>query len=306
MKQIYFIFLSMIFYCCKTFSQTSNELITTADSLYANQDWKAAAAEYEKAFALDATPTALTTNKLGFAYLNMGEYDDAVKSLEVSLLKKPVPGLIFIVMSRLAKAYAGSGNKEKSFEELDSAITHGYANIVELDSSKEYTQYRNDAVFKELVTKATNNAYPCMKNPLQREFDFWIGDWDVYQTGTNKLVGLSSIQMISGGCSILENWTAIGYPNSGKSMNFVDPATNKWKQVWVGSGGAVTEYVNGVYKDSAMQFEGTMPIPQGMAKVRFRFFNQGPDQVRQFQEYSNDEGKTWNVSYDLTYIRRKR
>ena len=144
-----------------------------------------------------------------------------------------------------------------------------------------------------------------MKNAHTREFDFWIGEWDVYSTGGNQIVGSSKIEMEAGGCFILENWTAIGFPNTGKSMNFVDPVTNKWKQVWVGSGGAVTEYINGVYKDSVMEFESSSITPPGNMKIRFRFFNQGANQVRQFQESSTDDGKTWSVAYDLTYIRKK-
>ena len=40
-------------------------------------------------------------------------------------------------------------------------------------------------------------------------------------------------------------------------------------------------------------------------KGRFTFFNQGPDQVRQLNEISADEGKTWQTVYDFTYIRKK-
>lgn len=305
MKQIYFTLLVLSFGCAKTYSQTVKQLLAAGDSFYFNQSWKAAATDYEQAFTDGAEPSALYANRLGFSYLNMGKYDDAIKNLELSLQKKPAAFAYATIYSRLAKAYAGTGDVQKTFERLDSAIERGYINFNELDSSKEFDKYRNDDVFKNLYMKAWNGAFPCMANAHKREFDFWIGEWDVYQTGTSQLVGRSSIQMASGGCFILENWTAIGFPNTGKSMNFVDPATNKWKQVWVGSGGAVTEYVNGIYKDSAMQFESTMQTAQGIAKVRFRFFNQGANQVRQFQEYTNDDGKTWNVSYDLTYMRRK-
>ena len=40
-------------------------------------------------------------------------------------------------------------------------------------------------------------------------------------------------------------------------------------------------------------------------KIRMTFFNQGPTQVRQLGETSTDGGKTWTVSYDLTYVRKK-
>lgn len=297
--------LSLVLLCMSGSRADAQASMAIADSLYAYQDWKAAAIEYEKAFAAGDTPTALTANKLGFSYLSLHNYPAAVQYLERSLRERPAPAVLYIVMSRLARAYAGNGEKQQMYTALDSAVANGYVNIDEMDSAAEYAPYRHEPGFESRLAAVTDKVYPCLKNARQREFDFWVGDWDVYQTGTNRLVGHSSIQVISGGCSILENWTALGYPSSGKSMNFVDPATGKWKQVWVGSGGGVTEYINGEYRDSAMQFESTTQTPQGTAKVRFRFFNQGPGQVRQFQEYTQDDGKTWNVSYDLTYIRRK-
>jgi hypothetical protein len=287
-------------------AQQNGPLVTEADTFYTKRDWQAAAKAYENAFARGETQSALSVNKLGFSYLNLGQYDLAIKNLELSLTKKPLPSGESIIRSRLARAYAANNEKDKALEQLDSAIAHGYSNVPELDTSKEYDAMRNDTAFNNLVSKAKDLLFPCMKNAHAREFDFWIGEWDVYPAGSNQLVGSSSIQMGSGGCFILENWTAIGFTNTGKSMNFVDPTANKWKQVWVGSGGTVTEYINGVYKDSVMEFESSSASAMGIMKIRFRFFNQGSNQVRQFQEYSTDDGKTWNVSYDLTYIRKKK
>jgi len=39
-------------------------------------------------------------------------------------------------------------------------------------------------------------------------------------------------------------------------------------------------------------------------KIRMTFFNQGPNQVRQLGHVSTDGGKTWTVSFDLTYVRK--
>lgn len=306
MKNVYFFLISLMLFCPAGKAQQNGPLISQADTFYTKQEWKSAAKAYENAFAKGETQTALSTNHLGFSYLNLGRYNLAIKNLERSLTEKPLPAGEPIIRSRLARAYAANKQEDKALEQLDSAIAHGYSNIPELDTVMEYNSMREDNKFKALVLKATDKLYPCLHNAHVREFDFWIGDWDVYPTGGNQIVGSSKIEMEAGGCFILENWTAIGYPNTGKSMNFVDPATDKWKQVWVGSGGAVTEYVNGVYKDSVMEFESSSTNAQGNTKIRFRFFNQGPDQVRQFQESSADEGKTWNVNYDLTYVRKKK
>lgn len=158
----------------------------------------------------------------------------------------------------------------------------------------------------ELYQKV-DSAFPCSLDPKARVFDFWIGEWDAYVTGTQKLAGHSIIQAASGGCMILENWTSTAPRYAGKSMNFIDAATGKWQQVWVGSEGRGQHvFVNGEYRDSAMRFDFEQKGSDGkFHKGRFTFYNQGPGQVRQLNEVSNDEGKTWQTQYDLTYIRKK-
>jgi hypothetical protein len=146
----------------------------------------------------------------------------------------------------------------------------------------------------------------CMSIPQAREFDFWIGDWDAYVTGTTTLAGYSRIEMASGGCMILENWTSVGQPFSGKSINFVDPATHKWKQVWVGSNGLnVSEFLNGVYTDGAMRFEFEEKQPDGKGRqVKFHFYNVSDSEVRQVHQTSVD-GNEWVTTYDFTYKRAR-
>jgi hypothetical protein len=87
----------------------------------------------------------------------------------------------------------------------------------------------------------------------------------------------------------------------------VDPVSNKWKQSWAGSYvNGRQEFTNGEYKDSAMRFVFEMTGPQGNKIIgRFIFYNQGPNQVRQFNETSGDGGKTWATTYDFTYVRKK-
>jgi len=121
------------------------------------------------------------------------------------------------------------------------------------------------------------------------------------------LAGHSIIQRVSGGCMILENWTSANTPYAGKSMNFVDAATHKWQQVWVGSEGSGQHvFVNGEYRDGAMRFDFEQANPQGKKQIgRFIFYNQGPNQVRQFNETSDDNGTTWTTVYDFTYKRKK-
>jgi hypothetical protein len=55
-----------------------------------------------------------------------------------------------------------------------------------------------------------------------------------------------------------------------------------------------------------MRFTFEQLNPQGGKQTgRFIFFNEGPDQVRQFNEVSSDGGKTWTTLYDFVYKRKK-
>ena len=145
---------------------------------------------------------------------------------------------------------------------------------------------------------------PCSAEPRTHDFDFWIGDWNVYPTGGKTLVGYSSVQSISGDCAILENWTS-SKGQTGKSINYYDPSTSKWEQDWVGSGGGVQHYLNGEYKDGAMNFTYETVDAKGQKVTgNFRFYHIGKDTVRQYQDVNNADGKTVTVSYDLTYVRK--
>jgi hypothetical protein len=147
-------------------------------------------------------------------------------------------------------------------------------------------------------------AEPCKNSPEYRQFDFWVGEWDVQNT-LGQPAGTSSIQQILEGCIILENWTGQnGY--SGKSFNLYNKESGKWEQIWVDSMGAITKYEGRLTRDGVLEYHYESTQPNGTKmEHRLTFFKLDPDRVRQFSETSMDEGKTWTTEYDLTYIRKK-
>lgn len=307
-----FIILNLSFTVLAQHSKRSDPQVTLkkADSLFFASAWKSAIPLYD-IFLKTAPENSLAWNRLGFCYHNIADYERAINNYNKSLDNNPSPPLSATVLSRLARVYAIKNEKARAFMYLDKAIQAGYINVTELENHKDYNTLRGKARFTELIKHATNAAMPCLNHAPSREFDFWIGEWDVYPNGTNVLVGQSKIEMASGGCMILENWSAIGgAPNTGKSMNYVNPATGKWEQLWIGSGGInqnnPQRFVDGTYKDGAMRFTFEQVTPQGQKQTgRFSFFNEGPYQVRQFNEVSNDDGNTWTTVYDFVYKRKK-
>jgi tetratricopeptide (TPR) repeat protein len=316
MKQTSYLIILLLLTTIFSFAQGSKKnvqkfSIKEADSLFSVGSWASAIPVYENVLKSNGE-NALAWNRLGFCYYNTGAHDKAVEAYMTSLQKNPAKALEATVRARLARIQSLRNQRDEAFASLDKAVAAGYVNLTELKSLNDFQNIRNDARFDKLLTTATNNAFPCMGNQQSREFDFWIGEWDVYPNGTTQLVGDSKIELASGGCMILENWTALGpFPNTGKSMNYVNTSTGKWEQLWIGSGGMninnPQKFINGVYSDGAMRFDFEQSNQQGQKQIgRFIFFNQGPDQVRQFNEVSSDGGKTWTTSYDFIYKRRKR
>jgi len=152
-------------------------------------------------------------------------------------------------------------------------------------------------------------ARPC-SDPVYRQFDFWIGEWEAFATNGNK-AGDSKISLILDSCIILEEWTSStvnkGIRYAGKSYNTYNAATKKWQQYWVDNAGGVTEYFNGHYENKKMIVEtADLKQPDGKTKImRMTFHDLGPDKVRQHGESSTDGGKTWKTDFDLEYRRKK-
>lgn len=166
-----------------------------------------------------------------------------------------------------------------------------------------------------VATQATQPAAPPPKPfdctaPQHREFDFWIGEWDVVPNaqgaqGARKPAS-NVVEKAHGGCVVIENWDD-RQGGTGQSFNLYDRVRQQWHQTWVDSTGGLHEYW-GQLKDGNMVFIGEVPLPRasrfaGRRTIRLTFFPLGADKVRQFSEALGPEG-TWSVNYDLIYTRR--
>ena len=146
---------------------------------------------------------------------------------------------------------------------------------------------------------------PCGAGSESRQFDFWIGDWNVEETSApGQTIASSREERISGGYALLENYEQ-GDGYSGKSLNFFDPVLKKWRQTWADSAGNASEF-SGEFRDGAMRFEGESHVGSGKRIFRKLTFTPLPGgSVRQYSEASLD-GKTWRMNYDYTYRPKKR
>ncbi len=84
-----------------------------------------------------------------------------------------------------------------------------------------------------------NLVVPCAV-PFYREFDFTVGDWQVYHKSTGKLAGYDRIGRTLRGCAIQQSWISLDdhfsseyvpFRMNGKSLTAFDGS--KWIQFWV-------------------------------------------------------------------------
>ena len=139
--------------------------------------------------------------------------------------------------------------------------------------------------------------------PEHRQFDFWLGDWDVMSDG--KPAGTNRVVSIQGGCVLQENWQGAGAGGiSGTSFNIYDRAAQRWHQTWVDAGGTLLQLDGGLV-DGVMVLGGTRPAPNGIgtAQHRISWTPNEDGSVRQLWEASQDNGSTWQVIFDGLYQR---
>lgn len=131
------------------------------------------------------------------------------------------------------------------------------------------------------------------------DFDFWVGDWEVFAPGGQR-VGTNRIEKIQSGCVLQEHWVG-AQGDTGTSFNIYDHTTGQWHQSWVSNAGMLL-LLDGEFANGVMRLSGTT-VGRGGETVRHRVSWEplAPDSVRQLWETSRDDA-TWNVVFDGRYV----
>jgi hypothetical protein len=136
---------------------------------------------------------------------------------------------------------------------------------------------------------------PACAAPEHRQFDFWVGRWDVYPTGTERLVAHSLIERLYGDCVIRENWSPLR-GGGGSSLNTWRPHQRRWRQLWADSSNSWVEFVGGMEGEAMVLTAG-----DGATRNRMTYTREAQGAVRQLVEQSTDGGASWTPQYDFTY-----
>jgi|SRR6185312_2022967 len=142
---------------------------------------------------------------------------------------------------------------------------------------------------------------PCSA-PEYRQFDFWLGDWDVTNPA-GKPAGHNRVTSEYGGCVLQEHWSGTG-GSLGSSFNIYDPVRKVWHQTWVDNSGTLLE-IEGGLKDGSMVMSGEQLQRDGkklLNRITWTPIGSGgAAKVRQLWETSTDGGRTWSTAFDGSY-----
>ena len=145
---------------------------------------------------------------------------------------------------------------------------------------------------------AQQNQYP-----HSHEFDFWIGDWTVYHTVADTIVGYSTISPVVNGVAIQENYRSVNN-YKGTSLNKYNAVDKRWEQYYVDNTG-LTLHIIGHYKDGKMTLSNTQSMNGVMTDNRMTWTDNKDGTVRQVWEQKKPEEKEWQLLFDGIYKPKK-
>jgi hypothetical protein len=274
--------------------------IRRADSLFAAKQWGAAASSYDT--LVRAAPDSFRLwYRLGMAASMTRDDGRAADAFVQAARSGRNPYAVYNAGAVLAR----SGRADTALVWLRRAASLGVFAPDAFARDSDFAALRGDARFAAVLDSARASWEPCAADANARRFDFWVGEWRV-RNAYGQPVGESSIQRVSGGCAILENWSG-GTGVVGKSLNFYNHDTSQWQQYWVGQQGDQVLFTTSEWSGPTLVFHATT-TQRGGARVQSRlsFTPVAPDTVRQFSETSSDGGRTWTTQYDFYYGRKPR
>lgn len=271
-----------------------------ADSLMKARDYAGAYAAYE-ALATATPQDASRWYQLGMAAARLGHYADGARAFgrAADITRGPAASY------NAGAMHARLGHTDSAFAWLDRAAASGFSDENTLRTDEDLVSLRGTARFDSLVYRATHAPTPCAGVAERRRLDFWTGDWDVTTTGGSP-AGSSSVQIVSGGCALLESWTSTR-GGKGHSLTTFNPAVGQWQQYWIGQDGNPIEFRESTWREGSIVLRASFAASGNTpaTELRLTFSPVDSTTVRQHGERSIDGGRTWSTTYDFLYHRRR-
>ena len=139
-----------------------------------------------------------------------------------------------------------------------------------------------------------------------RQLDFWIGDWDTFESDPpgGPSIARAQVKPIAQGCAIHELYEQ-NDGLIGDSILSYDPVRRQWQQTWVTNRGALMVLWGNFNQDGALVLEGETHLKDGRSVMQRITWEPQDDGVREWAVMSKDGGKTWTPAFDVLFLKRK-
>jgi hypothetical protein len=165
---------------------------------------------------------------------------------------------------------------------------------------------------KEPAADTPSRLNPKCDAPESRDFDFWVGNWDLRVRQRIGLEGeefregkaISTVRPILDGCVLLEEIEGDKLPRPvlGMSVSTFNSKTGKWQQTWVDNS-ANNMIFEGGYVNGRMEMIHKAIDDRQTVLWRITFHNVDEDQFDWAYDRSTDGGRTWLNFMQIHYTR---
>ena len=226
--------------------------VTAADKAYTTQNWTDAENQY-RTLAQQNPENPRFWYRLSVSARHDKHYDVALDSMQKAKTLGANKGLpAFIADYELAAIYAGMGDSNQALSFVEDVSRRRILSPGPPRKRRRVEFISGQSTVHRTVKQVQHNAAPC-EDAEFRQFDFWVGNWDVVSAAGGVQQGSSHVAKEMGGCVIWENWTSAGGPYFGKSYNTWNVNLKRWEQYWVDNAAGVIFFHGGI-KDGVMDY----------------------------------------------------
>lgn len=170
------------------------------------------------------------------------------------------------------------------------------------------------------AAQPSDDAAPACTTPEARQFDFWIGDWNIRNQHRNPGApedptwfdtgaATDRVYAILDGCAVVEHWMGrLSFATIyGFSVRAYDPEKEKWVLVlyWPGPQGGSFGILEGAFQHGRGAFFNDFTNTQGQhVDNRFTFSDITPSTFRWDSATSTDGMITWKPGWIMAFTRR--
>ena len=221
-----------------------------------------------------------------------GELMDALAGYDEAAGHFPGPSSALAAVRVLVKL----GRTADAQARMRALLDGGFGQTQLLDADPVLKTMYDMPDLRDDLAAARARRFPCQAPGKHHEIDFWVGRWDVTMSGAR--IGGNSISRAAAGCVVLERWeSALG--ETGASQTFYDAAIDRWRQIYVGDSGKITEYA-GAWdgKEMRMDTDASKPPQRRMQLIP------NPD-GSVTQRFTHADAEQWVVEFEALYLPAK-